>query len=256
MVLAFVSNGLNLFIPKIIAKSIDAYTNGTLIISRVVIEFFVVTLLIFIFTYLQSIVQTYVSEKVARDMRTKISAKISRQNYEYIQTAEPSKLLTNLTADVDSIKMFVSQAVVSIISSVIIIIGASILLITINLKLALVVLLIIPVIGGSFFLIFSKARSLFLKARAVLDSLNKIINESILGAALIRLINSEKSEYKKFLETNTKAKDFGLKILLLICQLNPNHYLCFWTSHFNYFIFRWSLCDKRFDVAGKFHRFL
>ena len=117
--------------------------------------------------------------------------------------------------------MFVSQAVVSIISSVIIIIGASILLITINLKLALVVLLIIPVIGGSFFLIFSKARSLFLKARAVLDSLNKIINESILGAALIRLINSEKSEYKKFLETNTKAKDFGLKILLLFASLIP-----------------------------------
>jgi len=221
VILAFVSNGLSLFIPKIIASSIDAYTAGNFIIDKMVIEFSLVSILIFIFTYLQSVVQTYASEKVARDMRAKLSAKISRQSYEFVQTAEPSKLLTNLTSDIDSIKLFVSQAIVSIISSLIIIIGASVLLIMIDLKLALVVLTIIPIIGGSFFLIFSKVKTLFLKTREVIDALNKTINESILGAGLIRLINSQQSEYKKFLEVNTNAKSLGLQILALFASLIP-----------------------------------
>jgi ATP-binding cassette subfamily B protein len=43
-------------------------------------------------------------------MRTRLVAKISAQDHAYIQQATPAKLLTNLTSDVDSIKMFVSQA--------------------------------------------------------------------------------------------------------------------------------------------------
>jgi ATP-binding cassette subfamily B protein len=170
---------------------------------------------------LQSIIQTFASEKVARDLRTKLSDKISTQSAAFIEQANPSKLLTNLTADVDSIKLFISQAIVSIISSLFIIIGASILLITINWKLALCVIAIIPIIGVTFFLVLRKVRALFIQSRAVIDWLNKVINESILGAAIIRVVNSQLPEYNKFLESNTKAKDFGLSILRLFAGLIP-----------------------------------
>jgi ATP-binding cassette subfamily B protein len=126
------------------------------------------------------------------------------------------KLLTNLTADVDSIKLFISQAIVSIISSAFIIIGASVLLLTINWKLALCVIAIIPIIGVTFFVVLKKVRVLFIQSRAVIDWLNKVINESILGAAIIRVVNSQQFEYNKFLEANTKARDFGLSILKLL----------------------------------------
>ena len=91
-------------------------------------EFAAAAIFIFLFTYLQNIVQTYVSELVARDMRGKLVAKISLQSQAYIQQATPAKLLTNLTSDVDAVKLFVSQAVASIVSSVFLIIGASVLL--------------------------------------------------------------------------------------------------------------------------------
>src|SRR5690606_9673433 len=132
-----------------------------------------------------------------------------------------SKLLTNLTADVDSIKMFISQAIVSVISSIFIIVGASILLVSINWKLALCIIAIIPIIGITFFLVLRKVRALFIQSRAVIDRLNKVINESILGAALIRVVNSQQLEYNKFLDANTKAKNFGLAILRLFAGLIP-----------------------------------
>jgi ATP-binding cassette subfamily B protein len=78
--------------------------------------------LIFIFTYLQNIVQVYTSEIVAKNLREKLIKKISLQDYNYIQTVSPAKLLTNLTSDVDSVKSFVSMAIASIISSIFLII--------------------------------------------------------------------------------------------------------------------------------------
>ena len=221
IVFTLLSNGINLLIPKIISKTIDDFTNGIFSVNPVLIKFSLAIISIFIFTYLQSILQVYASEKVARDLRTKLSDKISQQSAAFIEKANPSKLLTNLTADVDSIKMFISQAIVSIVSSLFIIIGASVLLITIDWKLALCVIAIIPIIGITFFVVLKKVRALFIQSRAVIDWLNKVINESILGAAIIRVVNSQIPEYNKFLEANTKAKDFGLKILYLFAGLIP-----------------------------------
>ena len=218
---ALISNALNLWIPTIIGNGIDDYTTGNLSYTPLIVQFSIVVFVIFIFMYLQSILQTYTSERVARDLRTTLSDKISNQNLSFIENANPSKLLTNLTADVDSIKSFVSQAIVSIASSLFIIVGASILLLTINWKLALAVLAIIPILGITFYLVLGKVRALFFQSRAVIDWLNKVINESILGSALIRVINSQQFEYEKFLDANTKAKEFGLAILRLFAGLIP-----------------------------------
>ena len=221
LVFTMLGSAINLWLPKIIAKSIDAYNAGTFAFKPIIIEFSIAVFSILLFSYLQSIIQTYASEKVALDLRARLSDKISRQSNLFIEQANPSKLLTNLTADVDSIKMFVSMAIVSIVSSLFIIIGASLLLISINWRLALCVIAIIPIIGITFFLVLRKVRALFVQSRAVIDWLNKVINESILGAGLIRVINSQQLEYHKFLEANTKARNFGLAILRLFAGLIP-----------------------------------
>ena len=217
---ALISNGVNLIIPRIIANGIDAYPSHY-VLQSVLLKFLLAAVIIFIFTWLQSMLQVYASEKVARDLRAKLSHKISEQSYAYIEQANPSKLLTNLTGDVDAIKMFVSQAIVSIASSLIIIIGTVIMLFTINWRLALAIIAIIPIIGGTFFFVLKKVRAIFMQSRQIVDRLNKVINESILGASLIRVINSQQLEYDKFFAANTEAKNLGLSILRLFAGLIP-----------------------------------
>jgi len=151
----------------------------------------------------------------------KLIQKISAQDYDFVQSMTPSKLLTNLTSDVDGVKTFVSQAISSIISSIFLIFGASILLFLIDWQLALVVLTIIPIIGIVFFLVLSKVRVLFTASQETIDWLNKIINESILGSALIRLLNSQSVEYQKFLQANQKSKEIWLKILWFFASMIP-----------------------------------
>jgi ATP-binding cassette subfamily B protein len=221
LVLALGSNGVNLILPKITASAIDAMTANHFDKGLVLREFLISVGVIFVLTAIQGIIQTYASEKVARDLRNRLSDKISRQSHAFIDQSNPARLLTNLTSDVDSIKMFVSLAVVSISSSVVIILGTCILLLSINWKLASLVLLIIPLIAGSFFYILGKVRAQFKKSREIIDWLNKVINESILGSAVIRVVNSQMLEYNKFLDANGKAQEIGLKIVRLFALLIP-----------------------------------
>ncbi|GLB48995.1 ABC transporter ATP-binding protein [Neptunitalea sp. Y10] len=210
-----------MWIPKIIGNGIDDFTNNQFNSDALLKMFGIVVVVIFIFTYLQSILQTYTSEKVARDLRTRLSNKISNQSHAFVQSANPSKLLTNFTSDIDSIKLFVSQAVVSITSSSFVIIGGCVLLLTIDWKLALTVIAIIPIIGVAFYLVLKKVKVLFTESREVIDKLNNIISESIIGAALIRVINAQQLEYYKFMQMNDKAKNLGISIVTLFASLIP-----------------------------------
>ena len=219
--MALAGSSINLVIPRIIANGIDAFSGNRFSVGKVIIEFLLAAAGIFIFTFLQSVVQTLTSERVARDLRRKLSDKLSRQSYSFILNANPSKLLTNLTSDMDLIKMFVSQAFITIISSLFVIIGVAVLLIMINWKLALAVLTIVPIIATAFFIVFRKVRVLFRRSREVIDSLNRVINESIMGSALIRVLNSQQPESQKFLEKNAESRDIGLSIVRLFSVLIP-----------------------------------
>jgi ATP-binding cassette, subfamily B, bacterial len=222
VVLTIVGNGLNLVVPKLISSAIDAFTAGHFDVGKVMTQFLVTGLLVFILTYGQSIVQTWASERVARDLRTRLAAKISVQSFGWVEKITPAKLLTNLTSDVDSVKMFVSMAFASIISSLFLIVGASILLLTINWRLALGILGIVPFIAITFQLVLRKVRTLFKKAQEAVDWLNRVINESILGASLIRLLNTQQIETQKFMAANAEARDLGLSILRLFASLIPS----------------------------------
>ena len=221
VIFTIVANALSIAVPKIIAVAIDTYANENFFATRLIVELFVVAFLIFVFTYLQNVVQVLASERVARDMRNDISAKISVQPYSYIETVGPAKILTNLTSDVDAVKTFVSLAISSIISSVFLIVAIAILLVVTNFRLGLMVLAVMPFIAATIFFVLVRVRKLFVKSQEAIDWLNKVISESILGAAIIRLLNSHDPECDKFQDANTEAKRVSLQILGLFASLVP-----------------------------------
>jgi len=215
------ANSLNLVGPRIIAAAIDGIGSSDLSLSRVVIEFSALAAGIFVLAYGQAVFQTFTSERVARDLRTRLVGKIASQDFAYVQRTSPARLLTNLTSDVDAIKSFVSQAIASIVSSFFLIVGASTLLLLLNWRLALVVLCVVPVIAVTFYYVLGRVRKLFRKSQEAIDWLNRVINESILGSSLIRLLNSQAVEYDKFLAANGQAMSIGMSILRLFAALIP-----------------------------------
>lgn len=215
------SSGLGLFVPQVIAHAIDGFTAGSLNLSWSLVQLVALSLGAFVFGNLQNVVQTVASERVARDLRARLVDAISLQTYASVEAMTPAKLLTNLTSDVDAIKTFVAQAVANVISSIFVIFAASSLLLWLNWRLALAVLLVLPLIGVTFFVVLGGVRKLFGQMQGIIDTLNRVLNENIVGAALVRLLNTQAREFGRFTGINEQARATGLKILRQFAAMIP-----------------------------------
>lgn len=212
---------VNLSVPTLVARALDQAQQGTFVLSMFVGTFAVILLATFALSYSQSVAQVILSERVARDLRHKLSARIGEQSYLGVQRLSPATILTNFTSDVDAVKQFVSMGMPTLVSSAFLLIAASTLLLVMNWRLGLAVLAVLPVLVAAFAAIFGKAGPLFGRAQQSIDALNKVINESILGAALIRVLNAAQAETEKFLEKNDQAKTIGMSLLRLFASLIP-----------------------------------
>ncbi|HET9160596.1 MAG TPA: ABC transporter ATP-binding protein, partial [Caulobacteraceae bacterium] len=219
--LTVLASALGLAVPQVIAKAIDAFTAGRLQIGTTVAALTALTLGTFVIGGLQVVVQIYASEKVARDLRGRLADKLAQQTYAGVETLTPATLLTNFTSDVDGIKAFVSMAVAQMISSIFLIVGTSALLLWLNWRLAVPVLSIVPLIAITFFVVGRRIRKLFGQIQAIIDSLNKVLNENILGAALVRLLDAEKREQARFKGVSEEARSTSLKILRQFAAMIP-----------------------------------
>lgn len=214
-------SGLGLFVPQLIAHAIDAYRAGSLNLGATLAGLTAVSLGAFLFGNLQNLVQTVAAERVARDLRSRLAAVISTQTYASIEALTPAKLLTNLTSDVDAIKTFVAQAAASLISSLFVIVAASALLLWLNWRLALAVLLVLPLIAATFLMVMMRVRKLFGQAQGAIDALNKVLNENIVGAALVRLLDTQGRELARFTGVNDQARAIGMMILRQFAGMIP-----------------------------------
>jgi len=221
VILTAAGSGLNLVVPKVVADAIDAFTAGRLNLSLSLVTLTALALGTFLFGILQNVVQTVASERVARDLRTRLVQVVSQQTYASIETLTPAKLLTNFTSDVDAIKTFIAQAAPSLISSVFVIVGASGLLLWLNWKLALPVLAVLPLIALSFFMIMGRVRKLFGEIQGLVDVLNRVLTETIVGAPLIRLVNTEARETSRFTEAADNLRGISMKILRQFASMIP-----------------------------------
>jgi ATP-binding cassette subfamily B protein len=221
LALSLVANALNLMMPKIVADGIDAFTAGTFVLETFSARLLFLTCTVFAMGYTEQATRTLLSERVARDLRGRIAEKLSRQSNAYVQRRTAAMLLTVVTSDVDAVKTFSSMAVVTMASSAFAILGAGVLMFAIDARLAGAVLAVVPVIVVAFATIFSRIGPLFKKAQELLDRLNKTINESILGAALVRILRSEPREAAKFRAVNQASKDNGMSVLRLFASLIP-----------------------------------
>lgn len=221
LLLTFFSNGLNLLLPRYIEWGIDSYPQHPDDLPALLWPFLSIAVGILVLSLLQSGVKAYTSEKVAFDLRASLVAKIAQQPFTRLQELGTATLLTRLTSDVEEIKLFISQVIVAMVSSLLLVLGASAMLLWMNWKLALGVLVTLPLLGVGFYSIFKQGRSLFGRSQSARDKLNRVINESILGAALIRVLNSSETESYKFSQPNAESRNIGFSIVSMFAALVP-----------------------------------
>ncbi len=223
LLIILAANGLNLFLPRLVGNYIDAFQKdqGSLSIMNYTI-LGVLVFEIFALAVLQGGITTYLSEKIAKDLREKLIKKLSKSSFSFVNKYGASDLITIFTSDVNNVKSVISQGIVYLLTAVFLLVGSCVMLLITNAYLATIALSILPVIIIVFVVIFRQISPLFRKAQQNISKVNQVVNESIFGSSLVRVINSQSWEEKKFQKVNREARGISLNIISLFSLLIPS----------------------------------
>lgn len=221
LVFSLVGNLLALALPRVASDAINNIFTGQGDLSQFQATYLLFIVLILVTVVVQTVAANIVTEYFAASLRSRLINKIAHLSYTAINKVTSAKLLTNITSDVDAIKALFNQGIVQVFASLVLIIGASASMLSIDGTLGLIVIATIPLLFISFGVIFSFISKYFKIAQENLDQLNRVINESIIGAALTKVLNSASWENRKFGEVNEVSRQTSIKIVFGFASLIP-----------------------------------
>ena len=206
------ANSVNLVLPTIIAKVIDEYGVTGGIENKYYIFTGIALVIGTTFTYLNTYLNSILGEKISKDLKDRLFAKVLKHNYSFLVNNKPSKILTVINSDTIYIQRTFTQALGAALIAIFLLVGSLILMFSLNPELALIIVLTAPTLIGILILIIKDKFKLFKKVQELRDKLNKVISENIKATMLVKVFVSEKTEIKKFKEVNKENKIIGLEI--------------------------------------------
>ena len=155
-----------------------------------------------IFSFIQGLIMTHVSNNVSYQMRKDISEKIHRMPMKYFESRTYGEVLSRVTNDVDTLGQSLNQSMTQIITSTTQIVGVFIMMIRISIPMTIAVLLTLPLSMGLIGLIMSKSQPYFKAQQKHLGELNGQVEEIYSGHNIVKAFNKEESVIEEFKEVN------------------------------------------------------
>ncbi len=158
---------------------------------------------------------------MSTELRRDLFAHIQKFSYAQTDKVGTSTLITRMTADVNQLQSAVNLTLRLFLRSPIIVLGAMVMAFTVNLRSALVFVLVIPLLTAVIFTIMLKSVPLFKRVQKNLDQVTALTRENLTGVRVIRAFRKEKEEIERFNganEAHNHIQNFVGKISAL---MNP-----------------------------------
>jgi ATP-binding cassette subfamily B protein len=196
----FAGAGLALVIPRLTGQAIDLALNSgqqqALVLTALGVA--AAGILRSIVSYWQSYLAEFLSQRVAYDIRNRIYDRLQRLSYAFHDHSQTGQLMSRATSDVEGVRMFVGFALLRGLYFIVLMIGITVLLISLDWKLAFISLSILPFISFRTVVISQRLRVLWMKIQQGLGVLGTIIQENLVGARVVRAFAREEFESQKF----------------------------------------------------------
>ena len=166
----------------------------------------------------------------SRNLRTDIYASIQGFSFANIDKFSPSSLVTRMTTDVTNIQNAFMMIIRIAVRSPIMLVVSVVMAFTINWKIALVFLALVPVLGVGLFLIFRKVDPIFAKVFKKYDAMNESIQENIKGIRVVKSYVREDYEIKKFGKTAQDVRADFQRGEMIMALNSPLMQFAIWTA--------------------------
>lgn len=174
-----------------------------------------------VFAYLQGWIMTGVSMKVAYQLRRDIAAKINRMPLGYFDRNSHGEVLSRITNDVETINQTLNQSLAQIISSVTLLIGVIVMMLSISWVMTLASILIIPLSMGLMVFVMSRSQKYFKEQQDYIGHVNGHVEEMYSSHNVMKAFNGEAKSIAKFEVYNETLYSTAWKSQFLTGLLMP-----------------------------------
>lgn len=214
MIFAAVSTVFSVAGPKVMARATNALVEGLgkKIAGTGSIDFtYIAKVLLFtlglyicsaVFSFIQGMIMTGITQKTCYRMRKEISEKINRMPMKYFESRTYGEVLSRITNDVDTLGQSLNQSVTQIITSVATLVGTLVMMISISGIMTLISLVILPVSAILISFIIKHSQKYFRQQQEYLGHINGQVEEVYGGHLVVQAYNKQESIIKKFEDTN------------------------------------------------------
>ena len=184
--LVVISSVLGVLSPYLMGQAIDALLidNDVRKLGWLALAMLGVYLSTSVISWLQTYVMTAASQQAVTDIRNDLFAKLQTLSLRFFDQRTHGELMSRLTNDVESISTVLNSGVIQLISNSLSLIGVAAMMLILNVRLAIVTLITVPLMVSLSRWIAKRTRSGFRKRQAYLGELNSIIEESISGQTI------------------------------------------------------------------------
>lgn len=174
-----------------------------------------------LFSYIQSWVMSGISQKITYTFRQDISKKINLLPIKYFDTQTHGEVLSRVTNDVDTISQTLNQSLTQLVTSVTMIIGILVMMLSISWQLTLVSIILLPVSFIAIGAIIKRSQVYFKGQQDSLGKLDGHIEEMYSGHNVMKVFNGEKRSIAEFQKINRELYKSAWKSQFLSGLLMP-----------------------------------
>lgn len=172
-------------------------------------------------TYAASFMLTNAIQNTMRDLRNAVQDKIRKLPVSYFDKNSYGDVLSRITNDIDTISNALQQSFVQVVNAVLSLTFAVIMMFTINVKMALVAILIIPISYMISRVIVGRSQKLFYNQQNALGNLNGKVQEMYTGFNEIKLYGKQDDVIREFGDINQELCSTGFKAQFISSIMSP-----------------------------------
>ena len=191
---------MEVVIPLLMANLIDKgiYSGEMNEILKIGLALVLASILSLVFGILSGVTATKASAGFAKNLRQDLYYKVQKFSFSNIDKFETSSLITRLTTDVSNIQMAFQMLTRIAVRAPLMLVFSLIMSFTINAKLALIFLALIPILGIILYFIMGTVHPIFKRVFKKYDELNNVVEENVAGIRVVKSYLLEEKEIKKF----------------------------------------------------------
>ena len=170
-----------------------------------------VTLLNSVLRFLYQLVFETASQGTLYDMRSTVYRKLLEEDFDFYNKKRTGDLMSRQTGDMDAIRHFVAYDIYAVYQNVLLFAFALLMIFTVNTKLALCMLVVLPFTALATFKQSREVKPAFQRNRNCFSSLNAFVQENISGNRVVKAFAKEDYEKEKFQIENDRFKDSQIR---------------------------------------------